>query len=318
MANETGASPFPPHFDGRRFYNPGTPPPHGLRDALRWKLTSRPDRSPAFVADVEPSQPPRQVDGGALRVTLVNHSTVLVQHNGLNILTDPIWSARASPLSHLGPHRRRMPGVRIEDLPRIDAVLLSHNHYDHLDLPTLHRLARERPAPYIVPVGVGELLRSEGVGPVSELDWGDRHTIGSATISCAPAVHFSGRGLSDRNKTLWCGYVIDAGHGIIYYAGDTAFGNHFAQIRERFGEPRLSLLPIGAYEPRWFMSPVHMDPEQALAAHEILTSRASVAIHHGTFQLADDGIDKPPRELAAHSPPASFLVLRNGESAAID
>jgi L-ascorbate metabolism protein UlaG (beta-lactamase superfamily) len=255
-----------------------------------------------------------QVDGPELRATMVNHATVLLQHDGWNIVTDPIWSKRASPVSWAGPHRRRAPGVRIEDLPRVDAVILSHNHYDHLDLPTLRWLIAERSPTFVVPNGVGRLLRSIGASAVHELDWSENCTIGRTTISSVSAVHFSARGLRDRNRTLWCGYVIDAAGGPIYFAGDTAFSPHFEQIRAQFGAPRLSLLPIGAYEPRWFMSPVHMGPEEALTAHNILGSTTTIAIHYGTFQLADDAIDKPREVLLARGLPPSFLLLRNGES----
>jgi L-ascorbate metabolism protein UlaG (beta-lactamase superfamily) len=194
-------------------------------------------------------------------------------------------------------------------------VLLSHNHYDHLDLPTLRWLAGRGSAVFVVPMGVAQLLRSEKIGPAYELDWGDAKELGATTIHCVPAVHFSARGLFDRNKTLWCGYVIQSRDRTVYFAGDTAFGGHFAQIRERFGAPSLSLLPIGAYEPRWFMSPIHMGPDEAVTAHEILGSRTSIAIHHGTFQLADDGLDTPRKQLSIR--PESFTILGNGESASI-
>src|SRR5262249_55356855 len=141
---------------------------------------------------------------------------------------------------------------------------------------------------FIVPRGLARLLHSHGIGPVHELDWGECAAAGGAAIHAVPALHFSARGLFDRNRTLWCGYVIEAPGCIVYFAGDTAFGDHFAAIRERFGPPRVALLPIGAYEPRWFMSPVHMDPEEAVQAHEILRARTSIAIHHGTFQLGDE------------------------------
>jgi L-ascorbate metabolism protein UlaG (beta-lactamase superfamily) len=260
-----------------------------------------------------PSTPPREVEGDELRVTLINHSTVLLQHTGWNVLTDPIWSQRASPVAWAGPHRRRAPGVRLDDLPRIDVVLVSHNHYDHLDLATLRWLVRHRAPTFVVPAGVGRLLESQSIGPYRETDWGDTQSIGRTSISSVPAVHFSARGIRDRNKTLWCGYTIQAEGGVVYFAGDTAFGPHFAQIRDRVGSPRLALLPIGAYAPRWFMSPVHMTPDEAISAHEILGSKTTVGIHYGTFQLADDGLDQPPRVLAAHSPPPSFRVLKNGE-----
>jgi L-ascorbate metabolism protein UlaG (beta-lactamase superfamily) len=307
--------PSPKHFAGTHFYNPDGSQTRGFRDVLRWKLTSHADRSPRFVADVQQSVPPRTVEGSELRATLVNHSTVLLQQSGSTILTDPIWSKRASPLSWIGPSRRRAPGVRQEDLPRVDVVLLSHDHYDHLDLPTLRWLAHRGDSAFVVPKGVARLLRSEKVGPLYELDWGDACTISHTTISCVPAIHFSGRGLSNRNETLWCGYVISGPSGMVYFAGDTAFSSHFSDVRTQFGSPRLALLPIGAYEPRWFMSSVHMGPEEALQAHDILGAGTSIAIHHGTFQLADDGLDTARRRIEAASPPDSFLILANGQAA---
>jgi L-ascorbate metabolism protein UlaG (beta-lactamase superfamily) len=308
---------FPKHFDGKRFHNPDAPQAPGLLEALRWKLTSRPEPSPSFISDVEPSIPPRCAEGSGLRATLVNHSTVLLQQRGSNILTDPIWSERASPLSWIGPRRRRKPGVSWEDLPRIDAVLISHNHYDHLDLPTLRRLAARRDSTFIVPASAGQLLRSENIGPFREVDWGESLSLPGFTIHCVPALHFSRRGILDRNLTLWCGYVIESQKRLVYFAGDTAFGPHFADIREKFGPPHLALLPIGAYEPRWFMSPVHMGPGEAVRAHEILAARTSIAIHHGTFQLADEGIDTPKKQVIACAQHESFLVLNNGQFADI-
>jgi L-ascorbate metabolism protein UlaG (beta-lactamase superfamily) len=327
--NEAG---FPKHFDGKRFYNPDAPQALGFRDLLRWKLSSRPEKSPSFIADVEQSIPPQRVEGSELRVTLVNHSTVLLQQLGMNILTDPIWSERTSPVAWAGPKRRRAPGVAWENLPPIDIVLLSHNHYDHLDLPTLRRLASRGDSTFVVPVGCAALLRSEKIGPVHELDWGgtlfpppSRSRAPTAPtplrsrfgIHCVPAFHFSSRWLDDRNKTLWCGYVLNWPERVVYFAGDTAFGPHFEQIREKFGSPRLALLPIGAYLPRWFMSPVHMGPDEAVRAHQILGAESSIAIHHGTFQLADDSIDTPKKELIAAAGDRRFLALNNGQFAEI-
>ena len=314
MRYGAGASPFPKHFDGKRFFNPDAPQPRSFLRFLRWRLTSRPERSPRLVSDVEPSKPPSRVEGDQLRVTLVNHSTVLLQQSGVHILTDPIWSARASPFTWIGPRRRRKPGVRWEDLPRIDIVLLSHNHYDHLDLATLRRLAGRGDCRFIVPSGVARLLQSRSIGPVDELDWGDSVTLTRATIHSVPAMHFSARGMFDRDRTLWCGYVIETKDRIVYFAGDTGFGDHFARIRERFGAPRLALLPIGAYEPRWLMSPAHMAPDEAVRAHEILGAKTSIAIHHGTFQLTDEGIDTPKKRLRESIGDDSFLVLDNGQS----
>src|SRR5579864_8306773 len=185
---------FPKHFDEKRFYNPDAPQAPGLLEALRWKLTSRPEPSPSFISDVERSIPPRRVEGSGLRITFVNHSTVLLQQRRTNILTDPIWSERASPLSWIGPRRRRKPGVSWEDLPCIDAVLISHNHYDHLDLPTLRRLAARGDSTFVVPAGLIRLLRSENIGPAHELDWGESVSLPGSlpgfTIHCVPAMHF--------------------------------------------------------------------------------------------------------------------------------
>jgi L-ascorbate metabolism protein UlaG (beta-lactamase superfamily) len=293
------------HFDGRRFFNPDGREARGWLDALRWKLSTRPELSPRFIDDVVTNKPAGRLDG--LRITLVNHSTLLIQHTRCNILTDPVWGERVSPFSRVGPRRRRKPGVLWDDLPSIDIVLISHNHYDHLELPSLRRLAARGGSTFVIPRGVGDLFRAEKIGPFEELDWGEKWR----TIQCVPAVHFSGRGLFDRNRTLWCGYMIECQGRLVYYAGDTAFGPHFKSVRKEFGPPDVALLPIGAYEPRWFMSPVHMAPDEAARAHEILGAKMSIAIHHGTFQLADEGIDTP-RRMLRESAPDSFIALNNG------
>lgn len=309
---------FSNHFDGKRFFNPNARAVRGFADALRWKLTSRPERSPRFVSDVEQTKPPVIVEDNDLRVTMVNHSTLLLQQKGSHILTDPIWSERASPFTSIGPRRRRAPGVRFEDLPRIDIVLLSHNHYDHLDSATLRRLTDCGRSRFVVPSGVSQLLLSKGIGPANELDCGESIRLGNNTIHSVPALHFSARGLFDRNRTLWCGYVIETPERTIYFAGDTGFGEHFTRIRERFGAPRLALLPIGAFEPRWFMSPVHMAPDEAVRAHKILDAMTSIAIHHGTFQLGDDGLDTAEQQLKACASGDSFLVLHNGRAVTLE
>ena len=313
---ESSSAAFSKHFDGKRFYNPNAPQAAGFLDLLRWQLSRRPEPSPDFISDVEQSTPPPHVEGSGLRTTLVNHSTVLFQQHGLNILTDPIWSKRASPVSWAGPGRRRKPGVAFENLPSIDAVLISHNHYDHLDLPTLRRLAARENSMFIVPIGVARLLRSQNIGPAHELDWGGSLSLPGFTIHCVPAMHFSARGIFDRNKTLWCGYLMECQERLVYFAGDTAFGAHFAQIREKYGSPHLALLPIGAYDPRWFMSPVHMAPDEAIRAHEILAAKTSIGIHHGTFKLTDEGIDTPAKLISSYARP-DFLVLKNGQFASI-
>jgi L-ascorbate metabolism protein UlaG (beta-lactamase superfamily) len=169
----------------------------------------------------------------------------------------------------------------------------------------------------VVPIGAARVLLQEGIAPVHELDWGESLSLPGLAIHSVPAAHFSGRGLFDRNRTLWCGYMIECPERLIYFAGDTGFGPHFAAIRERFGSPHLALLPVGAYEPRWFMSPIHMAPDEAVRAHKILAARTSIAIHHGTFQLADEGIDTARQQLFANAQHEQFLVINNGEFAEI-
>jgi L-ascorbate metabolism protein UlaG (beta-lactamase superfamily) len=304
---------YPPHYDGRCFFNPGAPSARGFADVLKWKLSTRPAPSPKFIA-IRPSVPPPSIDQPSLLVTMVNHATVLLQQPGLNILTDPVWSAHCGPLPFLGPRRHRAPGVDFDRLPPLHTVLISHNHYDHLDLPTLRRLAERSGTQFIAPLGVGRFLEANGISPARELDWGDSAAVPGATVHSVPAFHFSARGPFDRNRTLWCGYVIESAFGKVYFAADTGFGPHFAWIRGRFGPPRLALLPIGAYEPRWFMSPVHMNPEDAVEAHRMLGAATSIAIHHGTFQLADEALDEPRRRLQTCAPGDSFLILDNGQS----
>lgn len=295
---------FPKHFDGKRFFNPGGHRARGLWEVLRWKLTSRPEPSPKFIPDVKPTVPAASVDG--LEITMVNHATVLIQTQGVNILTDPIWSRTASPFRWAGPARFREPGIRFEDLPRIDVVLLSHNHYDHFDVPTLRRIRAE----YVAPLGLKEALR--GFGPVRELDWGGSMEVHGLRIHSVPAQHFSARGVMDRDQTLWCGFWLETNHGPLYFAADTGFGEHFGAIQRQFGSPRVALLPIGAYLPRWFMQPVHMSPEEALDAHRILQAETSIAIHHGTFQLADDAPDTAAAELRRLLGGEDFRIVPNG------
>ncbi len=305
--------PHSDHYDGKHFFNPNAPAAKGLLDVLRWKMTSRPAPWTSRAQDaIRSSVPPASVEGARCRITLVNHSTLLIQYAGTNLLTDPIWSDRASPFSWLGPRRFSPPGIHFENLPKIDVVLLSHNHYDHLDLPTLKRIAERDKPRFVVPLGVAELLSRHNIRAKQELDWWQT----AGPITCVPAQHFSARGITDRNRTLWCGYWMVTPAGPIYLAADTAFGAHFEEIRKRLGRPRVALLPIGAYKPEWFMSPVHMSPTQAVEAHQILEPERSMAIHWGTFQLADDGRDQPALELAQalarHSSLPPFDAVANG------
>jgi L-ascorbate metabolism protein UlaG (beta-lactamase superfamily) len=295
------------HFDGERFHNldPGQQSESGF---LKWMLNRerghwrrKPD------APFGPP-PPRLVEDGRLCVTFINHSTTLLQLDGINVLTDPVWSERVSPLPFAGPRRHRPPGIRFEDLPPIDIVLVSHNHYDHLDVPTLRRLQSH----IVTPLGNAALLKRHGIGSVTELDWWQS----SGQITAVPARHFSSRGISDRNRNLWGGFVITSRSGNVYFAGDTGWGEHFAEIGRRFAPIRLALLPIGSYLPRWFMQPVHINPAEAVKAHEVLRAQTSVAVHFGTFALGDDGEKDPAHDLqealAANGHPR-FWILEHGE-----
>ncbi len=304
------------HFDGKRFFTPGAPRLKGFADIMRWMIQRKPakwttDRSARI------GLPPALVSDERLLVTFVNHSTVLIQTAGLNILTDPIWSERASPVSFAGPRRFSRPGVDLDKLPPIHIVLLSHNHYDHMDMPTLRKLQQQHAPRVYVPLGNSRYLGSAGMKRVQELDWWDSLKYSEQlTIHCTTAQHFSGRGLTDRNRALWCSWVLETANDRIYFAGDSGFGPHFQDIKRRFGDFRLALLPIGAYDPRWFMSPVHMNPDEAVRAHEILEPAVSIGIHHGTFQLTDEPQYEPRERLQrlAEEKHINFRVLRNGES----
>lgn len=308
----------PDHWRDGRFFNPGAPA-HGFSQLLRWILHRERGAWRRWIdapraGSLEP--PPERVLGEELRVTLVNHATFLIQSEGLNILTDPVWSHRVSPLTFAGPERHRAPGIAFTDLPPIDLIVLSHNHYDHLDLATLRRLnACFRPE-ICCPLGVGRLLRRAGFATIHELDWGQSIRWRGKRLDCVRAQHFSARTPFDRDRTLWAGWVIGFDAGAVYFAGDSGFGPFFAEIAREFSPIRLAFLPIGAYKPEWFMGPIHMTPEEALEVHRILAPSVSVAMHYGTFALADDGETEPVERLAAalgaNPPETPFLVLEHG------
>lgn len=304
------------HCENGRFFNPGAPR-QKFSQFLRWIARREQGKWSGFTETDPGPPPPEQASGSDLRVTFVNHSTFLLQTAGVNLLTDPVWSERVSPVSFAGPRRRRGPGLRMEDLPRIDALMLSHNHYDHFDAATLARLReRDRPAAFC-PLGLAKPLRKIGFSDVCELDWWQDFAWHGLKIHCVPAQHFSARGPFDRNRTLWCGWLLDADDGAVYFAGDTGFSALFEEINKSFPRIRLSLLPIGAYRPEWFMGPIHMNPAQALAAHGILQSACSIATHFGTFPLADDGEAEPlqwlERGMLSDPPSRPFWILREGE-----
>jgi L-ascorbate metabolism protein UlaG (beta-lactamase superfamily) len=319
LSTSTWRGPKSDHFDGRRFFTPGARRLDArLAKLVRFLATRKPEPWPAFRKLPYGPRPPARIADGALRVTFVNHATVLIQLDGVNLLTDPMWSERASPFSFAGPRRVRPPGIRFEDLPPIDAVLLSHNHYDHLDLPTLARLSVANPALTILAgLGIAPMLAGAGIAGVTEVDWGESAQVGGVRLTAAPAQHFSSRGMFDSNGTLWCAWVIGGKGGRVYFAGDTGYGPHFAKTGEASGPFRLAILPIGAYEPEWFMGPVHENPAEAVAAMKDLEARRAIGIHFGTFQLTDEGISRPVEALdaalARESPRPDFRVLGFGE-----
>jgi L-ascorbate metabolism protein UlaG (beta-lactamase superfamily) len=230
-----------------------------------------------------------------------------------------MYSQRAGPLNVVGPRRVRQPGVPFDDLPAISIVLLSHNHYDHCDLPTLRKLARRDDPMVVTPLGNGALVRSAGIRRVEELDWWQDAKMSALPITLTPAQHFSARTPFDRNRALWGGFMLATGGVRIFFAGDTGYGPFFREVRQRLGPIDLALLPIGAYEPRWFMQPVHMNPAEAVQAHLDLEASGSIGMHFGTFRLTTEGIDEPLRALeearrARSIPPSTFRTLPFGNS----
>jgi L-ascorbate metabolism protein UlaG (beta-lactamase superfamily) len=318
-SNRYYSGPTSDHFDGRFFNVAPATGEKSLSDILRWRRTSR--RQP-WPAHIEVAKVAPELRSDVTRITIVGHATALIQTRGLNLVTDPFWSDRASPLPLLGPKRVCAPAVAFDDLPPIDAILLSHNHYDHCDLATLRRLVK-RDAPLIVtPLGNDTIVRD--AIPSARLaahDWWDSHDLApDIKITLVPAQHWSSRGLHDRRMALWSGFVVCAGDEKIYFAGDTGYGDGtlFKAIRQRVGRPDMALIPIGAYEPRWFMGDQHVDPEEAVKIFLDLEARQALAIHWGIIRLTDEGRDEPRDELAVALAtrgiePERFLAAEPGE-----
>ncbi|MES1951809.1 hypothetical protein S4A8_13184 [Salinisphaera sp. S4-8] len=309
------------HFDGRRFHN-ARPSTHSAGDLLRWWRNRENQPWQRVEHFAPPPAPPQRVDDG-LRITWINHATVLIQTAGLNLLADPIFSERASPLSWAGPRRYHPPGVAFNDLPPIDIVAISHAHYDHLDRASVARLVARFDPHFVVPLGVDGYLARFGAQRITCGDWWqDVELNDRLRLTVTPAQHWSRRGLLDRNRSLWAGFWFDTPAGAVYFAGDTGMGPHFGTIRERLGAPRVALLPIGAYEPRWFMAQQHMNPADAVDAHQILDAQQSIGIHFATFKLTDEGQAEPARALARARDAAGlntdrFIVPTFGQALAI-
>lgn len=320
--------PFPPsdHCDGRRFFNPRQHVNRTWVDVWKWRRTSRAQPWPTRVV-IPPQPPPPTPGAGEVVCTFINHATFLLQCPEGNVLIDPVFSACAGPFGRLGPRRVHPPGVACDRLPPIDLVLLSHDHYDHCDLPTLRRLAGRHQPAAITPLGNGCLLRRAGFNRdnITELDWWQSvRSRRGLEVTLLPARHWSNRLSGPRNGRLWGGFHLRIGSHTIVHTGDTGYDpEFFVSIRQKLGSPDLAMVPIGAYEPRWFMAPQHCDPAEAVQIHRDLGARQSIAAHWGTFQLTDEAREDPLEALAAARNAAglddsAFRVLLPGQSLTLE
>ena len=311
--------PITDHFDGKHFHNIETKEKITSRQGGFWKwILTRPPNTWVWRENEYSAKPKERVEGKDLVVTMVGHASLLIQTEGLNILTDPIWSERASPFTFIGPKRYRNPGVVFDDLPPIDVVVISHNHYDHMDVPTLKRIKAQWNPKIIVGLGNKDYLEERGVADVTEIDWWDKEDIGGGvSIISVAGQHFSSRSHSDRDTTLWGGYVIETAHGNIYFAGDTGYGPFISEIAKRYPSFRLAMIPIGAFKPEFFMKPVHVSPYEALRMAGDLSVKLMIPMHYGTFHLADDLQDEPletlTKAMLTGSSSVQVKILASGE-----
>lgn len=310
------------HCDGSKYFNnPIDSTDQSFFDHIKWLWEMKTIEWPEWIDDAPQPAPPNYVKKGELRVTHINHATILIQIDSLNILTDPIFSDYAGPISFLASKRVRKPGIAIDSLPKIDVILISHNHYDHLDLPTLEILGKRDKPLLITGLGNMELLDYIPFLEIQEMDWWHKYklSLDSIIITFTPALHCSGRGFFDGNKTLWGGFVISNEFGNIYYAGDTGYGSFLDKLHQYFPEFRLTIFPIGSYEKRWFMKKQHMNPDDAVKAHILLNSKQSIGMHYATFlEHPEQTIDQHEKDLDAairsyNLSKEKFVILKFGE-----
>lgn len=310
--------PLSDHYDGNIFYNQDkTIAAKGFKDLLKWWLFTTKEKWPDQIYPPYPVVKPEAKVEHGMTLTFVNHATYLIQHKGLNILTDPVWAKRASPLAFAGPKRVHDPGVRFEDLPSIDFVFISHNHYDHMDSETIEKLAEKFNPLFIVPLANKEKIKSFGAKKIVELDWWQDYKLSDEfTLILTPAQHWSSRTPFDRFKSFWGGAYFKSESLSLFFAGDTGYSTHFTEIKNRLGIPQIAILPIGSYEPRWFMKDMHMNPEDAVLAHLDLEAKESIGMHFGTFQLTNEGIEVPMQDLELarlKHKVQNFGILRPGQ-----
>ena len=322
--SRTYSGPVTDHFDGKRFYDPDGAPPKSLSEVLRWQFDRNGKRArwPKWAPSPHADTPPHKVHGQAARLSFIGHASWLVQTGGLNILIDPVWSERVSPFSFAGPRRHNDPGIAFEALPHIDVVLVSHGHYDHLDLRTLSRLTARFAPRVVTPLGNDLTMTAADAKIRAEAyDWHDRVALNDeVAVTLVPTRHWTARGVFDRNKALWASFVLETPRGKFYIVCDSGYGTgkHFRRVAELHAPIRLAILPIGAYEPRWFMQDQHMNPEDAVKALADCGAAQALAHHHGTFQLTDEAIDAPAIALgealdAAKVPREKFVALKPGQ-----
>ncbi|MEJ1161090.1 MBL fold metallo-hydrolase [Prosthecomicrobium sp. N25] len=290
------------HFDGERFFVPGHPFSKSRRDLLKWQFGGGREAWPSDYAGETIRRPAEKVIGTAVRITAIGHASFLLQTEGLNILIDPVWSERASPVSWAGPKRVNPPGIVFDTLPPIDAVLVSHNHYDHLDIDTLSRLRRTHRCRILTPLGNDAIMKAKDSELVAEAyDWGARVALSHrVAVHFEPSYHWSARGLGDRMMALWAAFVFETPLGAVYHIADTGYrdGQVFRDMRRKHGRIRLAVIPIGAYEPRWFMRDQHVNPEEAVRILSDCGAVRALGHHWGTFRLTNEGIEEPLRALA--------------------